>query len=268
MNLLEQILADKRAEVEVAKARLPMAQLQRQAEACPIRVRLSAALRHSRHGLGLIAEVKRRSPSAGVIREPFDPAAIAQTYQAAGAEGLSVLMDTKYFGGGESDFRAVRAAVELPLLYKEFVVDPWQAWHARLLGASAVLLIVGALPGEHLGAMLTAVRETGLEALVEVHDETEARRAVDAGAGFIGINNRDLKTFTTSLDVTERILPLLPKEATRISESGIRTVEDAARLHRLGVHGMLVGEHLLREPDIAASVKGLRAGLGEVSRVH
>ncbi len=211
--------------------------------------------------MGLIAEVKRRSPSAGTIRDPFDPVAIARAYEAAGAQALSVLMDAKYFGGGEADFRSVREAVALPMLYKEFVVDPWQIAHAAALGASAVLLIAGAVETAQLRDLSAATRAAGLEPLVEVHDGTDLDLALAAGADLVGINNRDLRTFATTIETTLRLAARVPAGVTRVSESGIRGADDVARLRAAGVHAILVGEHLLRQADLGAAVRELMAGV-------
>ncbi len=255
MNMLEQILATKHVEVARSRDMVPLAVLRRAAEARVDPPDFRNALISRRPGL--IAEVKRRSPSAGVIRDPFDPAAIASAYEAGGAQALSVLMDATYFGGGADDMRAVRRAVTLPLLYKEFVVDPWQVWHARSLGTSAVLLIVAALSREMLVSLMSEIHLAGLQALVEVHDEVEASVAVDAGAQLIGINNRNLKTFITSLETTERVQRELPADTLVVSESGIRTADDVKRVRAAGVGAVLVGEHLLRRPDLEEAVRAL-----------
>ena len=255
MNVLEKILANKREEVARWKAARPLDLIRAEALACPAPPDFRAAL--AAKPLGLIAEVKRRSPSVGIIREPFDPAEIACAYQAGGAQALSVLMDEQFFGGGETYFRAVRAAVSLPLLYKEFVVDPWQVWHARLIGASAVLLIVSALTRDELTGLMRLIREAGMAALVEVHDEAEAAIAVAAGATIIGINNRDLKTFVTTLATTDRVMKVLPPGTFVVSESGIRDGNDTRYLRRLGAGAVLVGEHLLRHQDLATAVRNL-----------
>jgi indole-3-glycerol phosphate synthase len=259
MTILASILTDKRAEIARRKAGTPEAALRAAAAERPRPPGFAAALRS--RPVGLIAEVKRRSPSAGAIREPFDPPAIARAYEAAGAQAVSVLMDAKYFGGGEADFRAVRAAVGLPMLYKEFVVDPWQIAHASALGASAVLLIAGALGDAELRSFSGAVRAAGLEPLVEVHDEAELERALACGAGLVGINNRDLRTFVTSVETTVRLAGRVPAGVTLVSESGIRGPDDVARLRAAGVHAILVGEHLLRQADVGAAVRGLMAGV-------
>ena len=259
MTILTAILADKRAEVAVRKVETPETELRAAASARARPPGFTAALRS--RPVGLIAEVKRRSPSAGAIREPFDPVAIARAYEAAGAQAVSVLMDAKYFGGGETDFRAVRAAISLPMLYKEFVVDPWQVAHAAALGASAVLLIAGALDAGELRDLSAAIRTAGLDPLVEVHDEAELDAALACGADLVGINNRDLRTFVTTVDTTIRLAARVPAGVTLVSESGIRGPGDVARLRAAGVHAILVGEHLLRQPDVGAAVGNLMAGV-------
>lgn len=255
MNWLDTILANKRAEIARWSREIPVSSLAEAAATRPTPPDFRSAL--ASRPVGLIAEVKRRSPSAGVIRDPFDPAAIARAYVAGGANALSVLMDREFFGGGPEDFAAVRAAVDIPLLYKEFVVDPWQVRHAASLGASAVLLIVAALEVEELRRLMAEITSAGLQPLVEVHDEEEAGIAVEAGAQLIGINNRNLKTFVTSLATTQRVMQVIPSGRMIISESGIRTADDVTRLHSMGVDAILVGEHLLRKPDLAAAVKEL-----------
>jgi indole-3-glycerol phosphate synthase len=207
--------------------------------------------------IGLIAEVKRKSPSAGPIREPFDPAGIARAYEAAGAQAISCLMDAKYFGGGEKQWVAVRAATKLPMLYKEFVIDPRQIFHAEALEASAVLLIVAALNDSELCSYIQLVVACGMTPLVEVHTEEEMKRAVASGAQCIGINNRNLKTFETKLETTLKLRELAPKGCTLISESGIRSAEDVRMLREAGIAAILVGESLLRRPDLEAAVRNL-----------
>lgn len=247
MNILEQITADKREEIARRIQACSLDALRNRIPAVPSRPGFIEALR--RAPMGLIAEVKRKSPSAGLIREPFDPVAIAQSYEAHGANAVSCLMDHPYFGGGEEDFSAVRRAIALPMLYKEFVVDPWQIAHAKIMGASAVLLIVGVLSDAELLSFIEEIRSVGLQPLVEVHDREEMLRAVGAGAECIGINNRNLKTFVTKLDTTFELAAMAPLECTLVSESGIRTPEDVVRLRQAGAHAVLVGESLLRSPD-------------------
>jgi indole-3-glycerol phosphate synthase len=214
-----------------------------------------AALRSA--PVGLIAEVKRKSPSVGLIREPFDPAAIARAYEASGAQAISCLMDATYFGGGEEQWDAVRAATKLPMLYKEFVIDPRQIFHADALGASAVLLIAAALSDSELKKMIRLTEASGMTALVEVHTEEEMKRVVTAGAECIGINNRNLKTFETKLETTLQLRKLAPKNCTLISESGIRTADDVKILRDAGIAAILVGESLLRQPDLETAVRTL-----------
>lgn len=251
MTILDEILAHKRLEVAGRKVALP--------EPPPWPgppPPFEAALRSE--PLAIIAEVKRRSPSAGALREPFDPAAIARAYAEGGAAAISVLADQRYFGGGDAPFADVRAAVTLPLLYKEFVVDEWQIRHARMLGASAVLLLASALSDEDLRGFRAAIEAAGMTALVEVHDAVEMARAARCGARVIGINNRDLRTFRTDLGVTERLAGRAPPGALLVSESGIRGLADVARVRAAGARAVLVGEHLMRQDDLAAAVRALR----------
>ncbi len=255
MNILEQIIANKRIEVAERKKFQSVESLQAQIPEVGSRPDFVAALRGA--PIGLIAEVKRRSPSAGMIREPFDPAGIAREYEASGAQAISCLMDGKYFGGGSADFSEVRNAVALPMLYKEFVIDPWQIVHAKTMGASAVLLIVGALTDGELSSFIRKIQALELQPLVEVHDRGEMQRAIDAGADCIGINNRNLKTFSTTLDTTYELKEMAPPECTLVSESGIKTPENVARLKEAGIHAVLVGESLLREPLPGVAAKWL-----------
>lgn len=254
MTVLDEILARKREDLARWKTTDPAGGAPRRPGPRPDFI---AALRAC--PVGLIAEVKRRSPSAGNIREPFDPAAIARAYRAGGAAAISVLMDEPFFGGGAADFRAVRGAVDLPLLYKEFVLDPWQVAQADALGASAVLLIVAALSPDALRGLMAEVAGRGMTTLVEVHDAEELDRALDANAVCIGVNNRDLRTFKTSLDTTIRLLPRIPRDRLAVSESGIRTAGDLRRIREAGAAGALVGEHLLRCPDLESAVRELLA---------
>lgn len=254
VNVLEEILARKRA--EIARRR----QAGRPVPPASPPPPLAAALRAV--PIGLIAEVKRRSPSAGVIRDPWNPVAVARAYCEAGAHAVSVLVDEADFGGGEADFRAVRAAIPLPMLYKEFVVDEWQIAHAAALGASAVLLIVAALDDAALRDFQRLALERGVEALVEVHDERELDRALAAGATLIGVNNRDLRTFRTDIATTLRLAPRVPPSVTLVSESGIRSAADVRRLQAAGAHAILVGEHLLRQPDVVRAVRRLMTPAG------
>ena len=268
MNILEKIVAHKKTEIETpgyfraieaAVEKLPhVGDTECHCEKfmpAPAKPDFIAALKST--PIGLIAEVKRRSPSAGVIRDPFEPAEIARAYEAAGAQAVSCLMDSEFFGGGETQWNEVRGATTLPMLYKEFVIDARQIFHAEALGASAVLLIVAALADAELKTFITLVETCGMTALVEVHTDEEMKRAVDAGAKCIGINNRNLKTFETTLQTTFDLRELAPADCTLISESGIRTAADIQQLRAAGITAVLVGETLLRQPDLSFAIKNL-----------
>lgn len=250
-TVLEQIVARKRQ--EVAALRGCTAEFRARARDAPPARGFAAALR-SQGEVRLLAEVKRRSPSAGAIRADADPAATARGYERGGAAAVSVLTDGEFFGGSLADLEAVRTAVALPVLRKDFVLDAVQLWEARGAGADAVLLIVRILEDAALRDLVEQVRELGMDALVEAHDAAEVERGLRAGATLIGINNRDLATFRTELDVAVRIAPSVPAEVTLVGESGIRTREDVNRLGAAGVDAVLVGEALMRGGDpVAAS---------------
>jgi indole-3-glycerol phosphate synthase len=253
MNILDQIIENKRAEITERKRIYPLVELQAGLPEVTPRPDFREAIRSA--PMGLVAEVKRRSPSAGLIRDPFDPVDIAISYAENRASAVSCLMDHKYFGGGDADFSAVRNAIDLPMLYKEFVVDSWQIIHAKVMGASSVLLIAGALSDGELESFMEETRSLGLLPLVEVHDREEMQRAIQAGADCIGINNRNLKTFTTTLETTYELAAMAPGGSTLISESGIKTPEDVVLLRQAGAHAILVGESLLRasDPGLAAA---------------
>jgi indole-3-glycerol phosphate synthase len=207
--------------------------------------------------VAVMAEVKRRSPGAGPIRPHLDPAELAAAYQNAGAAAISVLTDSAYFGGSMEDLRAVRGAVSIPVFRKEFIIHPVQLLEARAAGADGTLLIARILTDQELGTLHARALEIGLNPLVEVHDPGELDRALSVGARLIGINNRNLQTFTTSLDVTLDLLSAIPHEVTVVSESGIRTPEEVDRLGAAGVHGILVGETFLRAPDPGEAARTL-----------
>lgn len=255
MNILRQILRDKGREIDVRKEAMPIRAIQQQAERAPNPPDFLKALR--RVPIALIAEVKRRSPSAGIIRTPFDPARIAAAYHAGGANAVSVLLDGPYFGGGEADFSAVHHAVPLPMLYKEFVIDEWQVYHARAIGASAVLLIAAALPAKRLAVLHRLIEAVGLVPLVEVHDRRELAVALDVGTRVVGVNNRNLKTFVTNLETTHRLAGMLPPGAMLVSESGISSPEDVLQLKAAGARAVLVGEHLLRQRNLTRATRNL-----------
>jgi len=255
MDILTKIVADKRVEIRKEKEERSLESLREIALAREAGPAFSEALKSA--PIGLIAEVKRKSPSAGSIREPFLPDEIARAYENAGVQAISVLMDRPYFGGGEKDFQAVRSAVPLPLLYKEFVVDEWQIWHAASLGASAVLLIARVLSRSEMERMIECCREARLQALVEVHDEVEMSTIAGLPVACVGVNNRDLKTFTVALETTLRLKDLAPDGSLLVSESGIRSPDDVRLLAEGGIDAVLVGEHLLRQPDPGLAVRTL-----------
>jgi len=257
VNILDEILAHKRCELAEAKVRIAPAALAEQAEGTAPRGGFREALR-SGPLPRVVAEVKRRSPSKGEIRADFDPVACAKAYADAEAAALSVLTDERFFGGHLDILRAIRSAVTLPLLRKDFVVDPYQIDEACVAGADAVLLVVAALDPEDLAELFGHARARGLDALVEVHDEKELGAALAAGADLVGVNNRDLRTFDVDLATTERIAAIVPGEVVLVAESGIHEPEDIERLERAGAHAVLVGESLMRQPDVGAALRRLR----------
>ncbi len=241
MSVLRKILAHKRAELEQRAARVPLAQIRRRALAAPPPRGFARALRGP--GLSVIAEIKRASPSAGRIAD-LDPTEVAASYQSAGAAALSVLTDEKFFAGRDQDLVRARAACQLPVLRKDFVVDPWQVHEARALGADAVLVIMAAV--DDPAPLLEVAGELGMDALVEIHDQSELDRALFCGASLIGVNNRNLQTFHTDLAVTERLAPQIGGRALLVAESGVRDEYDLARLAAAGADAVLVGETLAR----------------------
>lgn len=259
MNVLDQILAHKTEEVRSAKARQGADALAREARAV---VRPIAGMRAALlacPGVAVIAEIKRMSPSKGLIRADFDAEKIALAYHAAGAAAISVLTDEKFFGGSLAILRQVRAAVSTPLLRKDFVIDAYQIDEARVAGADAVLLIVAALSDAALAALHAHATGLGLDVLVEVHDEAELERAMAIGAKLVGVNNRDLKSFEVDLGTTERLAPRIGDPGVvLVAESGIGSPADVARLARAGARGFLVGESLMRMPDPGRALEALR----------
>jgi len=245
MNRLEEILLAKRDEIERLKPRI--AELDRQAEARQDFRSFRKALEPSDEKLAVIAEVKKASPSAGVIAESFYPVQIATNYERAGANAISVLTDSKFFQGSLEHLKNVRKAVSLPLLRKDFVWDRAQIAESAANGADAILLIVAALTQDQLVRLLKGAKEFRLDSLVEVHSVDELQRALEAGAEIVGINNRDLTTFDVDLTVTEKLCRDVPDEIVLISESGIKTPQDVARVRACGVDAILVGEALMRD---------------------
>jgi len=262
MNKLEEICATKREEVAARKQAVTRARLAEAAAAQPVARGFEATLRaRAANGYALIAEIKKASPSKGLIRADFHPAQHAAAYAAGGAACLSVLTDAPYFQGHEDYLVQARAACALPVLRKDFMVDPWQCLEARAIGADAILIIVAALEDIAMSEIEAAARDHGMDVLVEVHDEAEMERAARVlQSRLIGVNNRDLKTFTTSLTVTERLAPLAPEATLLVGESGINSLADCQRLEAAGVRTFLVGESLMRQEDIAAATRALLTG--------
>jgi len=258
MNRLAEILETKRIEVARRAAQVPLAEMEHRAAAAePPRGFARALVERGAHGLALIAEIKRASPSKGLIRADFDPPAHARDYQAAGAACLSVLTDQPYFQGHDEHLVAARSAVGLPCLRKDFMVDVWQVAEARALGADAILLIVAALDDAALHDLESAAIDLGMDVLIEVHDEAEMERALQLRSPLIGINNRDLRSFQTDLATTERLAAMAPEGYVLVSESGINSHADCLQLARHGVGAFLVGEALMREADIGAATRAL-----------
>lgn len=259
MNKLEEICTAKREIVAARKLALAQSELEAAAaRAVPPRGFEAALREKSESGFGLIAEIKRASPSKGLIREDFAPGDHARDYEIGGAACLSVLTDAPYFQGHEDYLISARSASALPVLRKDFMVDPWQCIEARAIGADAVLVIVAALEDTQMAEIEAAARDHSMDVLVEVHDEAELERAArHLESRLIGINNRDLRTFETSLAVTERLAPLAPEGALIVGESGIGDHTDCERLAASGVRCFLVGESLMRAPDIAAATRAL-----------
>jgi len=255
-TILAQIVAKKREEIAAAQSLRPAAALrERLTEAPPVRDFFAAV---SAEGpIRLIAEVKKASPSKGVIRADFDPVAVARTYEAHGASALSVLTDAPFFQGSLGYLAAIRQAVQLPLLRKDFILDVYQLYEARLHGADAVLLIAECLDDCHLRGLHNQALELGMTPLVELYDPENLPRVIEVGATLIGINNRDLRTFHTDLDHTLRLIDKLPPDCVLVSESGIRTAEDVERLRSAGVRAILVGESLMAQPDLGRAVDQL-----------
>lgn len=254
LMMLERIVAAKRDEVDKRKRETPLSALAERIAGMP-------PARDFRGAIGgacaVIAEVKRRSPSRGLLREDLDPAEVARAYEAHGAAAVSVLTDASFFGGSEADLAAVRKSVSLPVLRKEFVLDPWQVHETRAIGGDALLLIAAILSEGQLREYRELAATLGLAVMVEVHDRRELETALASGAEIVGINNRDLKTFTTDIATSLLLAPLIPADRIAVSESGIRTREEIELLMQAGIRAFLIGETLITAPDIGAALRGL-----------
>ena len=258
-DILARIAAYKRDEVASRKAAAGQAEIEaRAASASPVRGfahALEAA--HAPGRLALIAEIKKASPSRGLIRADFDPPALARAYAAGGAACLSVLTDAPSFQGSDAYLEAARAATALPCIRKDFMVDPWQIAESRALGADCILVILAMVDDALAGELMAEAARWGMDALVEVHDEAEMARAGGLGAALLGVNNRDLRTFEVDLENTERLAALAPQGALLVTESGVFSPADVERLERSGAKAMLVGESLMRQTDVEAATRAL-----------
>lgn len=255
---LQEICDNKRKEVAVRKAAASLSDLDARAVVQSAPRGFRAALEtKARTGFALIAEIKKASPSKGLIRDDFNPESHARSYEAGGAACLSILTDAPYFQGHEEYLIAARAACGLPVLRKDFMVDPWQVAEARSIGADAILIIVAALDDGQMAEIEDAALERGMDVLVEVHNESEMERAARLESRLIGVNNRDLKRFVTDIGVTERLVPLAPEGTLLVSESGINSHADLVRLSACGARTFLVGESLMRQADVEAATRAL-----------
>ncbi|GAA3405156.1 indole-3-glycerol phosphate synthase TrpC [Paenibacillus hodogayensis] len=259
---LDKIVATKHTEVERLKQTLSIPAAESRIASMPACLGFERALAERKRNMGLIAEVKKASPSKGLIRPDFDPVGIARAYEAAQADCLSVLTDTDYFQGSNDYLSAVREAVRLPILRKDFTIDPAQIYEARLIGADAILLIAAILTTEQLRDYLALARDLGLDTLVEVHDREELERVLTLDATLIGINNRNLRTFVTDLKTTEELIRHIPEGKTVVSESGISVPDEIGYLRSIGADAVLVGEHFMRQPVVADAVGALMGQAG------
>jgi indole-3-glycerol phosphate synthase len=254
-TILDEIIMWKRGEIRRCQATIPLEAVRARAAHAPQPRDFAAALRQP--GVSLVAEIKRASPSKGPLRPSLDPVAIALEYEAHGAAAVSVLTDEHYFQGSLDDLRAVRSHTALPVLRKDFVLEPYQVYEARAAGADALLLIVSALSDSDLQALYHLATMLGMAALIEVHDEVELEQALECAPAIVGVNNRDLRTFEVNLDTTAHLRHFVPAGVTLVSESGVHSRADVSRLAAIGADAMLIGESLVRADDVGAKIREL-----------
>lgn len=256
--ILDRIVQTKHDEVAALNQRVTLSELEKQILKRPATRGFETKLLDTpKRELGLIAEVKKASPSKGLIRPDFHPVELAQAYEAAGADCISVLTDVDYFQGSNAYLTAVSESISLPIIRKDFIIDPMQIYEARAIGADAILLIVAILDKSTLRALLNEAKGLGLDVLIEVHDRAELEIALDMDHRLIGVNNRNLRTFDTDLKTTETLMQHVPSHIKLISESGIHTQEDVSYLKRVGAGGLLIGESFMRKPDVGAAINDL-----------
>lgn len=259
MSVLDRIFARKHEEVAAAKATVPLAELRAHAADGEPPRGFALALETASAPVALIAEVKKASPSKGVIRSDFDAVEVAEAYERAGAHAMSVLTDIESFQGSAENLRRARAATALPCIRKDFMDDPYQIWEARAWGADAVLLIAASLGASQMRDLKGLAESLGMDALVEVHDEDDVRKAIDVQATLVGVNNRNLVDFSTDLSATERLLPLLPDSVTKVSESALETQADVVRVSVAGARAVLIGTTFCAARDVEAKVREVMA---------
>jgi indole-3-glycerol phosphate synthase len=262
-NILDRIVEARRESIAHRKRVLPEVALKIAVEKkIPPPRDFSAAL--TRDGINIIAELKKSSPSKGLLREEYAPAALASEFESAGAAALSVLTEEDFFHGSLGDLKEASRVTKIPILRKDFIIDPWQVWEARAAGADSFLLIAAILIDASLAGLLELGRTLKMEALVEVHERDELKRVIAAGAKIIGVNNRDLRDFRVHIETSLALIEMIPDDCVAVSESGLRTREDIDRLHRAGFDAFLIGEHLMKEADPGSALRALRgSSVGE-----